>query len=389
MGRAYHSASSIALGRRCRRAWFYQYVIGVRAPRVTWADVVRGDTEIAPRDRSTALGGEVHARIEGWYQGAPVGHDLPGLIAASGMHRLPHPDTRGIVVHVEHAIGSTPLPEPREAHAPPVVYEAGGVRWAGFRDLVALAPDIEWARLGIVARNGWALFDHKTSADIWRYGLTPAKLEADFQCNLYALATCDEHRIDSVAARWVYYATKSKRECRVTDVTIHADAARAIVHDAAALALELDAIEVEADAPCTPTACGDYGGCPHHISAGGPCDARRSLGSLIQARVKGTDPIMSIQSKFAALKAGDGATTPADAPPADATADAPPATPAAAPRGRPRKAAPPAVVVPPVDAFAPPAGDERTITTAGVRGPITITGDAADVLDVLIAIRAI
>lgn len=399
MGRLYHSASSLSLGRRCPRAYYFQYVRGIREPRVLWPDIAHyvaasdGKTWHDPKDpaksvpsraRSTALGTEMHARHEGRYRGTPVDwHDLPGQIALSGLHFLPQPDRA--VVRTEAPIGDAAIVGPTEDHAPPVGFRVAGILWAGYRDLVAYAPD-EHARLGIPYQH--VLYDYKSSSDIARYALTPDALRIDFAANLYALATMTELDLASIPARWVYFETKRRRYAEPRDAVISRNGAFAIVAEGSEHARELDAITDEASTTPNTEACGDYGGCPHHHSAGGPCSARRSLLSLLPLRTpKRIDTQMALPSGITNMNptptangAGPGAffaPTPAATPPqtfAPAPADAPVAEPPKKARA-PRQATAPA----PLAADSQPAG-VYDFEVDGNFGPLTLRGDARDVI---------
>jgi len=422
--RLYHSASSLALGDRCKRAWFYQYVAGIREPRVLWRDIAHyvadrdGKTWRDPNDatkfvpsraRSTALGTEMHKRHEARYLGAPVDwHDVPGAIALSGLHFLPQPDRAR--VKVEAPIGTAAIVGAAESHAPPVGFRVAGILWAGYRDLVAYAPE-EWTRLGVQAAHGWALVDYKSSADIARYALTPEELRTDFAANLYALATMAEHEIDTIAARWVYFETKRRRYAEPRDAAISKLDAFETVAAGSERARALDAITTEASAVQNTNACEEYGGCPHHHSRGGPCDARRSLLSLLPLRVpkKEGSNTMALPAGITQFKppspangAGPGATfTPPPqggfAPPphehmpvADPVADVAPPPPAEPTKSRkkPAAAAPPPAA--PVTIAAPLAstGELYDFEIDGNYGPLTLRGDARDVIMAAKMLRA-
>jgi RecB family exonuclease len=276
--RAYHSISSVLLGMRCPRAWAYRYIAGLREPEHAW-----NDPKAPPRSRSSALGKAVHGVYEAWQRGnAPDWRDLPGQIALSGAHHVPHPD-RVHEARVEAAIGTVPVGV--EGDAVRWAYELHGILWGGFRDLVVSAPG-EFIRLKIAAHDGWALYDYKSTANIERYSLSAAELAVDPQASLYAAATCDELHLDEIPARWLYVETKKVRRAKPVDAVIRACDAKERISSYAETARELDRItEVEAAAMNT-AACGEYGGCYYHVSQGGPCNARRSVGALIQARVK-------------------------------------------------------------------------------------------------------
>jgi hypothetical protein len=189
--------------------------------------------------------------------------------------------------------------------------------------LLARPSRAECDRLG-VPYGPVLLDDYKTSSSIQRYALTEAELLADVQANLYGYATCVEFGQDFTPARWVYFETKKVRRAKAVDVDIHHDAALAVLEPACALARQLDTLVYASAAAKNPLACGDYGGCQYHQSRGGPCDARRSIGGLIQARVKKKEPTMAIspdiKSKFSKLKGAAPADAPAEAP---AEGDAP------------------------------------------------------------------
>ena len=283
MARPYHSPSSIALGKRCRRAWAYCYIAGIRDPRVDWQEswAVKLPPGVTSRMRSLALGVAMHAVVERWYRHEPINWTTyPAQVFLSGAHLLPHPD-RVRAGYVEQAIGMLPHAVPVGDHAPPTALEVHGVRFAGFKDLLVHAP-AELARLKIAGE--WLLADYKSSASIARYAPKPAALEVDVQANLYGLDACMRLDLDSIAARWVYFETKRKRVAAPVDVTVTRARALDILGPVAELARELDTIETVEDATPNADACEDYGGCTHHVSRGGPCSARRNLGLSIQLR---------------------------------------------------------------------------------------------------------
>jgi hypothetical protein len=148
----------------------------------------------------------------------------------------------------------------------------------------------------------------------------------------------------TLPARWVYFETKRVRRALPTDVLIEYSRAVDVVSAAAETTRTLDAIERSSDAPQNVNACEDYGGCSYHVSKGGPCDARRSVGKLISLRLKGKKSMALTEeqkAKFAKFGKKDGATPPADAetPPADGGGETPPAAPPAKP-AKPRAKAP-------------------------------------------------
>jgi hypothetical protein len=307
MPRPYHSPSSIKLAQRCERKWAECYLNGRRDPSTP----------------ATELGTAGHIVLEDWYEGRdPEWESFPGQVMHAGIHLLPHPEQCASVL-VEQPIGDIPYDNPDE-HGPQWVLEIDGVRWAGFRDLLAVPTEAEAARLG-VPPGRMTLFDYKTSSNIKRYALTEAELRADLQCNLYAYATMVDWKRDEVHARWVYFETKAVRRAHAVDALIdHADAL-AVIEPCNTLARHLDTITDVAATVKNPLACNDYGRtCIHHKSVGGPCDARRSIGSLVQARNPKKDTYtMALtqeqKDRFAKIKGGTAAAPP---PAADAPADA-------------------------------------------------------------------
>jgi hypothetical protein len=306
--RPYHSPSSIKLANRCEYAWALRYIEGRRPP----------DTEAQARGKA------VHATLETWYLAAkePDWQSFAGQIAHSGAHLLPHPE-QCEAVHVERGIGTTPLVlhyhgeskdywvrptfEPgakvanvtgdaqhtaaaRAKGVPLTALDIGGVRWAGFIDLLAKPMTTESRRLGLP--RGWLMADYKSSANIGRYALTPAELRADVQANLYAIDACERLDLDAIPARWLYLETKRVRRAKAVDVTLHRDDALQVIEPCNTRARELDSLTEVRAATKNPRACGDYGRtCEYHKSIGGPCDARRSVGSLVQVRVKKVEPM--------------------------------------------------------------------------------------------------
>lgn len=365
MPRAYHSPSSVALGRRCKRAWAYAYISGLRDPEIPWADIADAEArglrakrdapvtlpdgrKITTRQRSTALGKAVHAVLESWYHGArPDWEGLPGRVAESGLHWLPSPSAS--IVRVESAIGSVPI----EVHGE----ESRGMRvddvlWVGFRDLTVLScAESERARLLMSADFPW-IYDYKSTASIAQYALDDTQLERDLQANLYALATCDEYSVPTVPARWLYFETRATRRSDARTVRVTRARALDIVEKASEDARALDQIERVEDAPQNTAACGDYGGCQYHVSAGGPCDARRSVGRLIALQRKGRSMALSEEAKAGFSKFKAGGQAPAPAAPADA-----PGTPIAIPPAEASAPAPTPAIRKPRTAKATPAAE--------------------------------
>ncbi len=302
MPRPYHSPSSIALGARCRHAWALQYIDGVRDKDVSWHEIATfvydakaklwrdpkdAKRTCTSRSRSTALGKEVHSTFERWYEperGTPDWHGLPGKVANSACHLLPHP-SRVTFKQIEQSIGRIPLEPSRHAHAPKTALEVHGIRWGGYRDLLVEPAPLEAVRLKLPP--GLVLHDYKSSASIERYALTPAELTVDVQANLYAIDVCESFGLKSLPARWVYIETKETRRALAVDTTLELSRAQDTIGPCADLARELDSYSASSEALKNPLACSDYGppnkiNCPHAKVNGGTCEVKRSFGALIQ-----------------------------------------------------------------------------------------------------------
>jgi hypothetical protein len=219
-------------------------------------------------------------------------------VLASGKHLLPEP-SKIEDVRIEKQIGTEALParsEPRDG-APTHTITVAGVKWAGFVDLEAEGGD-ELKRLGILAPDGVAIVDYKSTSSIERHAKTPAELLADPQAALYAIAVGTRRGLRSVPERWVYFESKKIRRALAIDVTAELSRAHDAIGPCADLARTLDMISQSADAPKNPAksvtengvtipACNLYGppdriNCRHHITNGGTCDYQgRRFGSVV------------------------------------------------------------------------------------------------------------
>jgi hypothetical protein len=352
--RPYHSPSSIATGQACPRKWALRYIAGLREPETP----------------AQAFGKGGHSTLEGHYEGREVDWTTPaGRVVHAGLHLLPAPD-RCELIEVEHGIGRVPLP-PSHAHGserkPTTALLVHGVKFGGFRDLLVQPTWAEALRIGVTPGVP-TTHDWKFTSSIGQYALTPESLARDVQASTYALDACERFKHRAHWVRWVYFQRKGARRTLPIVACITRDQALDVLEKPAALARELDTLERVEDAPQNPRACGDYGGCKYHVQAGGPCDARRSIGALIQARVIRKDPrIMALteeqKAKFNKAKAGAATPAPAE----DAATDAPEVTtdlrPPVARRGRkPNPRSAPA----PVEDVAPPAAETQAQTIASL-----------------------
>jgi hypothetical protein len=325
MPRPYHSPSSIALGLTCKRAWALQYIDGLRDPNLEWREAYTDlvwdfaancfvlpstGEKVSAAQRGSALGGALHLTAERWYEShfwhaplAPAQRPdwdwFPGQVLASGKHLLPEPSKIERVI-IEQAIGDVPLPKRERRHErdPDTAISVGGVLWAGYMDLEAHGRT-ELERLGMVAPDGVAIIDYKTTSKVEEYALTRAELLTDPQAALYAIVACKKLGLRSVPERWVYFESKKRRRALAIDVTAELSRAEDVMGPCADLARELDMITRSEDAPQNPLACNKYGNpdrinCRHHVSNGGTCDVkRRRFGALIQLTRKKEEIVMA------------------------------------------------------------------------------------------------
>lgn len=290
-----HSASGVGLFMRCPQAWAYNYLDGLRDPEVPWEDIEAG-APCTSRQRSLSLGSATHFALESWYLHRDYDWSrLPGVIAQTAFGQLPDPQDCESV-EVEGAL--TP------AGCEPLI--VNGIEWNGRLDLTVFAAESVWDWLGITPVSPGVLIDHKTSSNIKRYALTREELEMGLQSNLYGLAKCVEWDVPRITARWSYMQTGRTRKAEPRDFVVERSRAEDVVGKAAEFAHQANALTSSAEAPRNTAACSDYGGCQYHRSAGGPCDARRSVGALIQARVpkKAKDMALSPEMKEKLAKYG-------------------------------------------------------------------------------------
>ena len=329
MPRRYHSPSSIALGQRCQHLWALTYIDGIRDPDLVWRPemerpqwdhgrgcyVLPDGSLVTAQQRGAALGKALHATAERYLdpaRGEPDWAWFPGRVFRAGVHHLPRPDRIDLAV-IEAPIGTIPLEPGGRDDSPQVAIEICGVRWAGYRDLLAFAP-AEWRRLRVNAPDGMAVVDYKSTSDIGKHALTQAELNADGQGNVYAIDVCEDLGLRSVPGRWIYFESKRVRRSIAVDTTFELSRAYDTIGPLADLARELDQITCAADAPKNSEACSDYGApdrinCRRHVVNGGTCDARKPnrFGPIVQIRTSKEENTMALtaeqKAKFEAKKA--------------------------------------------------------------------------------------
>lgn len=324
MPRLYHSASSILAARNgdecCDYAWALRYIAGVRDVEVDYADIESGRVKVLPRDvpvpkgsrvlcsprqKSKALGKALHKVGEDWYSKRAVNWGtFPAQIFVSGSHLLPAPDGCD-TIEVEQSIGRLPSGA-TDDYAPKTCLDIHGIRFAGNRDLLVEPGPAERARLDLPRLpGGYLQVDYKSTASIGDYAKSAVELRVDLQAAIYTVDFCLRYLQNRCASRWVYFETKSVRRAIPVDFTLDLSEALDVVGRYIETARRVDLIGRLEDAEKNPRHCGAYAGCPHHVSAGGACNARRSLGALVQidARKKGNMALTPEQlAKFEAFK---------------------------------------------------------------------------------------
>jgi len=286
MPRPYHSPSSLALGdpeKGCEAAWAWQYIAGFRPPQLTWDEILAGAVP-ARGQRAPALGGAVHETGEAYYAGKDPKYgwgSLPGQIYASGIPYLPHP-ARCEGVMVEQPVGTEPsgvAPGPR---VPPTVLVVGGTRFGGFFDLGVCAKEEVQRLLKGKAVSPYMVVDYKSTSSITKWGKSRETLLLDPQVCLYGLNMTQKYKLEAVDCRWLYMETGPTRKAKPIDICVERSHAERVLTALAPIARRLDLITDPLQAATNLDRCDDYGGRPCHFSRGGPCQARRSLGALIQ-----------------------------------------------------------------------------------------------------------
>lgn len=306
MARIYHSPSSCATGERCPRAWYYCYVLGLRDPKIPWAEIEAG-RRVLPRQRSASLGTECHSRFQAWQEGGSLGHGLPSQICLSGVPFLPGPgDSEWFAAESAVGTGDVALSPRDDPDAPKWAWDLFGIRWVGFVDLAAELGAAEAERIALPAGVP-IVFDYKSTSSIQKWAKTPEILRVDLARCLYSAWASRQTGIDPIPCRWLYLETGKTRRALPVDVTAPNDVALRVIEQAADLARQLDTITDEQSAEQRERACGDYGGCQYHSNAGGPCRVRRSIGALVTARGRKRDNMALTEeqkAKFSGLTTG-------------------------------------------------------------------------------------
>ena len=216
------SASQIKTWKMCPRKWGFKYI-----------EVLED-----PPGKAAILGTKVHEQLEWWLQAGSINSTLPeGKIAKAATKHLPGPSYQN---QVEREI----------------IFDRAGVTFRGFVDLIDPTE-----------KRGPLIYDHKTSSDPKRWGLTPETLPEDPQAIIYAIWGLEEFGLDSVELQWTYLKTRGAPEATEVRARISKDEAEAkfdsIVRPAAlAIVDAAQNCERATDLPAEVSGCSKFGGCP-------------------------------------------------------------------------------------------------------------------------------
>ncbi len=298
----HHSPSSLKTAAACLRLWWYEHRLRIREPSVEWETVAKwaydkpskrfydspptlatpwAHRSCTSRQRTFARGTATHAVLETYYEGgAPDWSTEPGQLAMRMRAHLPARE-ECLETRVEYSIGETPYPSEDEPDRTALMVD--GVRFLGYVDLEVRITRAAAQRLGIecLGASVWVTFDYKTSRDVARYALTPEDAATDEQGVLYAYAGMVRVLYPERTMRWVYAQSEGAKLSKPVDVCFTLAPTRVHLNVFVERARNLERITSVDEATPNPGHCREYGGCPHHVSNGGPCTAVQSLGRMI------------------------------------------------------------------------------------------------------------
>jgi hypothetical protein len=290
-----HSPSSIALARKCQRAWALCYVDRIRPPELDWDLLQCGIHQTTTGgQRSAALGKRVHLYGEWYLTGADAADaEVYGPRRVIDWESIPGQVLQSMLDHLPSA-GSLSRDDVEAAFT----LEHNGVKFRGLIDVVR--PDVA------------EIWDHKTTRDIRRYALLPdatasaigepsRSLKNDLQACTYVVwrATQTDPPASEVVCRWTYGETDRTRRSLPVIQAIPLTHALDVLDEAADVARTLT-YETSADAPADTLRCGDYGGCFYR---GTHCFERRPWGTLMaMAEKEANDMTTQKPMTFAQLR---------------------------------------------------------------------------------------
>src|SRR5688572_25149302 len=305
------------------RSWGLRYLLGYDAQDPTWSEIEghvydpltrlwrrEGFPDWPSRKRSTALGTEAHAIVEGHYMGTLTGASgaarwasFPGQVAQAWLDVMPSPEECD-EVYTELGVCLW-NDDPENPDDPPI---------EGTSDLllrVKVESAVKYVGLSFADESRYLCGDWKSTRD-WRYQKTAATLFTDRQGVVYPLAAMRRLDLGAIPGRWAYSITdpKKRREARATDFVQTRENAEALVkgYFAEARVLKMHyltytmraefdlagAADFVQSLPANTDECDSYGGCPHAWDRGGACTARRSLGARIAAKAPCASPAVDV-----------------------------------------------------------------------------------------------
>ena len=325
------SASQISRHDECKRAWWFQYVMGLPVP----------------QKASAALGEAMHAQLEKYLNDGtlPDVSTPAGRIAAPGLKYLPKPGTVFTEVPMSDKKKRDTDPDPDDplpGNMPKLV--VAGMPVNGFIDVLDLSGPHP------------VVIDHKSTSDL-KWAKTEADLREDVQGTLYGLYALDVLaamgvHADVVEFGHVVYLTKGAPTAKATRVTLTREHLASEIRN---LETKVNEMKVTAQAR-TPasvegnaSACRNYGGCHFRdkcsalgmLENAAPTGLFKNIETVTPANDKKentpvtTDPLAAIaalRAKKAAADAGQAPAAPAPTPvPVAAPTPAPTHTAAPAP----------------------------------------------------------
>lgn len=228
------SASQISTWNDCPRKWGLRYIDGIKAP---------------PHP-AAALGTEVHAVLETYLK--DEGRLLTDLKQTERAMAIAEP----VVEHLPPVDGIDPaLVEHKFA------WVVDDLHFRGVIDLVHVDGEV-------------TIYDHKTSRDPGKWGLTSLSLLEDTQAILYGAYALAEFSLDAVGLQWTYTRTQGKPHAfpvRATMTTEHIEQRleQKILAPARAITEAKRTKKTGLDLAPEPSACGKYGGC--YFAESGDC----------------------------------------------------------------------------------------------------------------------
>lgn len=228
------SPSQVNTWVECPRKWGFRYIEGI----------------IVPPGKGALLGSATHDVLEKHFKREAILSDDPKAYMKDPPRRM----AQAMLEHLP-AVGKTTLTETafhfvwRSDAGPAVVYR-------GFIDL------------GWKEGVGYFISDHKTSSDPVKYGLSDKGLKTDVQAVTYATFGLAHHAVPVIGLQWTYCNTRGKPKPFPRRNTLHITEAHATfekkVHAVGLRIVDaIDTVEKAAELQANPTACGNYGGCPH------------------------------------------------------------------------------------------------------------------------------